>query len=224
LPAGTSRVGGSPARVFTAGSRATISSDGHEHRVEVHREESAAELVHEAVPRESKDVWRLCRVRPTSALPSGPVQVFEDDAFVVAGNVSGSAGAVLRFNLGVDPDVKIESRAPHVHQAEKGLMGGTTHVEHKVTTVVRSTRKEPVELTIYDRLPVPGADVKDVTVTLGECAPPLSVTDRSPDGGVVKGGFKVSVRLMPGEKRTLEHAYTITLPAKLEVVGGNRRE
>ena len=224
LPPGTQAVAGARGRTFTSGARATIASDGHEHRVEVHREEGPAEIVHQAVARESLDVWRVCRFTPTGALPSGPVQVSVNDAFVVAGRVGGSAGAAMSFNLGIDPDVRIESRTPHINQTEKGLMSGTTHVEHHVVTMLRSTRPEPVRLTIFDRLPRPDDDVKDLSVALVASTPPLQQTDRGPDGSLLRGGVSVTVTLMPGDTMRLEHTYTLTLPAKLEVVGGNRRE
>ena len=224
LPPGTQAVAGARARTFTSGARATIASDGHEHRVEVHREEGPAEIVHQAVARESLDVWRVCRFTPTGALPSGPVQVSVNDAFVVAGRVDGSAGAAMSFNLGIDPDVRIESRTPHINQTEKGLMSGTTHVEHHVVTMLRSTRSEPVRLTVFDRLPRPDDDVKDLSVALVASTPPLQQTDRGPDGTLLRGGVSVTVTLMPGDTMRLEHTYTLTLPAKLEVVGGNRRE
>jgi hypothetical protein len=224
LPPGTQDVGGARARTFTSAGRATIASDGHEHRVEVHREEGPAEIVHQAVAREALDVWRVCRFSPTGALPSGPVQVYEDDAFVVAGRVDGSAGATMSFNLGIDPDVRIESRTPHITQAEKGLMSGTSTVTHQVVTMVRSTRPTPVRLTIFDRLPRADDDAKDVVVALVGSTPPLQQTDRGPDGFLLRGGVAVTVTLMPGDAMRLEHTYTLTLPAKLEVVGGNRRE
>lgn len=226
LPPGTSPVRGARARVFGGVGRATIASDGFEHRVEVHREEAPATILHHAVPREALDVWRVCRFTPSGALPPGPVQVYEHDAFVVAGTVSGSAGAAMTFNLGVDPDVRVEARTPHVHQAEKGIMGGTSVVEHRVVTEVRSTRAEPVKLTLFDRLPVPMDEptAKDLQVTLLSSMPPLERSGRGPDGEPLAGGVAVTVTLMPGDAMKLEHSYTLTLPAKLDVVGGTRRE
>ncbi len=224
LPPGTRRVSGSQARVFQGASRTSIVGDGADHRVEVHRERGPATIVHHAVPREALDVWRICRYAPTGALPAGPVQVYDDGAFVVAGNVDASAGATMSFNLGIDPDIKIEARTPHVQQSEKGLMSGTSHVEHRVVTELRSTKSSPATLTVFDRLPVPDDDAKDVSVVLNSSAPPLKRDNLGPRGEKLDGGVSCTVTLMPGATATLEHTYTVTLPAKLEVVGGNRRE
>jgi hypothetical protein len=226
LPRGTSAVTGARARVYGGGRRATIASDGFEHRVEVHHEEGAASIEHRAVPRESLDVFRVCRFTPTGALPSGPVQIYEQDTFVVTSVVTGSGGATMTFHLGVDPDVKIEARTPHVQQLEKGLMGTTSVIEHRVVTEVRSTRSEPVKLVVFDRVPVPADEqtAKDLQVTLGQSAPPVERTDRGPDGELLEGGLNVKVTLMPGDAMKLVHSYTLNLPAKLDVVGGTRRE
>lgn len=224
LPPGTSGVHGATARVFTTAGSTTIASDGHEHRVEVHAEDVAVKVVHHAVPRESLDVWRLALLTPSGALPPGPVQVYEHGTFVVTGTVAGAAGLAMGFNLGVDPDVRIVSRTPHIQQAEKGLMGGTSQVEHRVVTVVRSSRAEPVELTIFDRLPVADDNVKDVTVTLTSSQPPLQRTDRGPQEQKLEGGVRAVITIMPGDTMRLEHTWIMTLPAKMEIVGGNRRE
>lgn len=226
LPQGTSAVAGARARVYGGSTRATVASDGFEHRVEVHHEEGPASIEHRAVPRESKDVFRVCRFTPTGALPSGPVQIYEQDTFVVASTVVGSGGATMTFNLGVDPDVQIEARTPHVQQLEKGIMGNTSLIEHRIVTDVRSTRPEPVKLTVFDRVPVPADEqtAKDLQVVLGPSTPPVERTDRGPEGELLEGGLHFKVTLMPGDTMKLEYTYTLSLPAKLDVVGGTRRE
>ena len=224
FPPGTIAVDGQAARVFCGRGRSTIASDGHEHRFEVHSEDVAVAVVHHAVPRESLDVWRMAVLTPGGALPAGPVQVYDDGAFVVSGSVAGTAGQPMIFNLGVDPDVRIVSRTPHLQQAEKGLMGGTSQVEQRVVTIVRNSRAEPVRLTVFDRLPVVDDNVKDITVTLTSSQPPLQRTDRGPDDAELQGGVRAVVTVMPDDTMRLEHSYLMTLPAKMEVVGGNRRE
>ncbi len=224
LPPGTHGVNGALACVFAGAGTTSIASDGHEHRVEVHGEDLAVDVVHQAVPRESLDVWRVAMLTPRAALPPGPVQVYDDGQFVVSGAVGGLVGLKMNFNLGIDPDVRIVSRTPHLQQAEKGLMGGTSHVEHRVVTVVRNSGAEPVRLTIFDRIPVVDDNVKDVTVTLTSSQPPLSRTDRGPDERKVDGGVSAVVTVMPDDTIRLEHTWIMTLPAKMEIVGGNRRE
>ncbi|HEY1099871.1 MAG TPA: DUF4139 domain-containing protein, partial [Myxococcota bacterium] len=207
LPPGTRDVDGQPLRVFGGVARTSIASDGHEHRVEVHSEDVAVEIVHHAVPRETLDVWRMAVLTPSGALPEGPVTVYDDGSFVVTGHVSSTAGQAMTFNLGVDPDVRIVSRTPHIQQAEKGLMGATSQVEHRVVTVVKSTKTEPVRLSLFDRLPTVDDNVKDITVTLTSSQPPLSRTDRGPDDAPLPGGVRAAITVMPGDTMRLEHTW-----------------
>jgi hypothetical protein len=236
LPRGTASVGGSPMAVFGASSssssssprsrsRASIPGDGNDHRVEVHEEAGDAAILHLGVPRESLDVWRACRLKTNGPLPPGPVQVYEDGAFVVAGRVDGGGGGKpLTLNLGVDADVRLQARTPHTHQAEKGLMGGTTQIEQKVVVEVRSSRKQPVKLSLYERMPVADDNQKDITVSALQSKPPAVRTDKGPRDEELKGGLRFDLTLMPNDLMVVEHSYTITLPAKSELVGGNRRE
>jgi hypothetical protein len=40
----------------------------------------------------------------------------------------------------------------------------------------------------------------------------------------VRGGLSWKINVSPGEKQRIEIVYRVTLPAKNELVGGNRRE
>ena len=228
LPRGTARVVGAAATVFGGSSsraRSSIPGDGNDHRIEVHEEEGDALILHLGVPRESLDIWRACRFSTKGPLPAGPVQVYEDGAFVVAGRVDGGGGGKhLTLNLGVDPDVRIKARTPHTQQSEKGLMGGTTHIEHKVQVEVRSSRAVPVHLSLFERLPVTDTGEKDIVVSALVSKPPAVRTEKGPRDEELKGGLRFDLTLMPGDVTVVEHSYTITLPAKSELVGGNRRE
>lgn len=225
LPRGTHAVTGAVAASFGRGGRASIPGDGNDHRVEVHAEEGDGVIIHLAVPRESLDVWRACRFQPSGALPSGPVQVYEDGSFVVAAQLKGGGGGKpLVLNLGVDPDVRIKARTPHAHQSEKGMLGGTSQVEHKVITEVRSTRANVVKLSIFERVPVADDNQKDLVVSPVTSKPNALRTDKGPREEELKGGLRFDLTLMPGDATVVEHSYSITLPAKSEVVGGNRRE
>lgn len=227
LPRGTSPLLGTHFQaVLTAAARTEVPGDGTFYRVEVRTDEGPATVEHRAVPRESNDVWRACRLEVKGApLPSGPLAVFEDDAFKVNARLDGSGpGKPIDVNLGVDPDVRVLSRTVHTKQAEKGLMGQTSRVEHQVRVELRSTTKQPVQVSLFDRLPVPADNVKDVSVTVLEERPPLQRTGKDAVGNEVAGAFEWRARLLPGDTQAFELKYAIDLPAKAELEGGNRRE
>jgi hypothetical protein len=218
------------ARLFVAAGRASVPGDGDEHRVEVHREQSTATIVHLAVPRAALDVHRASRFTVGGPLPPGPVQVYEDGGFVVASQLPLTGGGTpVQLQLGVDPDVRVVARTPHVHQSEKGLVGGTTHVDHRVVTEVRSSRRTSVTLSLFDRVPVVAEGQRDLTVgppwvkLNGNPSAPAT-TGRGPRDETVPGGLRIDVLLQPDVPATIEHGYALTLPSKFEVTGGNRRE
>ena len=216
--------------VMQAQAATDVPGDGTFYRVEVREDRSPATTEHKAVPRESNDVWRTCRLEIGGApLPPGPMAVYEDGAFKVnarldtgAARVAGSGG--VDVNLGVDPDVRVMSRVVHVNQSEKGLVSSTSRVEHKVRMEVRSTRKQPATVVLYDRLPPPADNVKDVLVNVVEEKPPIKRTGKDAFGNEGHGGFEWRITVMPGATHNVDFAYTIDLPAKAELEGGNRRE
>jgi hypothetical protein len=114
----------------------------------------------------------------------------------------------------------------HVHQEDKGLVGASTRVDHRVSVQVRSTLPADAPLVIYDRLPVPADErqEKDLEVQLLESRPAPTRTDRGPHGEALEGGLQWGVELPPGEHTAVEFTYRVTLPARFELDGGNRRE
>ena len=251
LPRGTSLLAGTSLQsVMRASSTTDVPSDGTFYRVEVRVDDGAAYIEHRAVPRASNDVWRVCRLDVKGPpLPPGPLSVYQDGAFKVnarldmpqaaltlststpPSNASAAHAAsrtnapgALDVNLGIDPDVRVLSRTVHLRQAEKGLMSQTSRVEHDVAIELRSTRSDPARVVVYDRLPVPADNVKDIVVAVLEETPPLVRTNRDAAGLEVLGAFEWRVTVMPGATQKLLLKYAIDLPAKAELEGGNRRE
>lgn len=215
------------ATVFRSSSLHTIPDDGAFWRVQAERRASDSVLELRTVPREAPEVYRFCVLpAPLTPLPSGPLAVFEDDVFRVTTTLDHSArgGQALEINLGVDTDVRVMGRVVHVHQDEKGLVSQTSRITHTVKTTIRSTASAHRDVFVYDRLPVADDDVKDIKVELVESKPPAKRSERGPDGLPLKGALSWRLVVQPGSTETIEARYTIDLPAKLELVGGNRRE
>lgn len=217
--------------VFASPARHDVPGDGQFHRLRVTEEEAAARAEWRCVPRESPDVWRFCvlAVRNEVPRPAGPLSVYREGEFLVTSALdpahAGPEGA-LALNLGVEPDLRITHRGVHVHQEDKGLVGASTRVDHRVSVQVRSTLPADAPLVIYDRLPVPADErqEKDLEVQLLESRPAPTRTDRGPHGEALDGGLQWGVELPPGEHTAVEFTYRVTLPARFELDGGNRRE
>lgn len=216
---------------FAAGSPQSVAGDGQYHRLHVTQEAAPARIEFRAVPRESNDVWRFCILAVTgdAPRPAGPLAVYRDGRFLVTSTLDPGAvgpGGALTLNLGIEPDLRLTERHVALHQEDKGLVGQVTRVTHRVRLKVRSTRPGAETLVVFDRLPVP-ADArqeKDIGVELIESRPAPVRTDRGPRGEPLAGGLSWTVEVPPGEHVVVEHAYRITLPARFELDGGNRRE
>lgn len=213
--------------VYPARGEHDVPSDGSYHRVLAFEREASAEIDFRAVPRESTDVYRYCTLSAPEGTPllPGPLHVHEDGAFRVTSRVDGSGGgARLELNLGVESALRVLGRTATLEQQEKGLVSSRSRVTHEVSVPLRSALSRPAKLVLYERLPVPDDNEDDIEVTLEESTPTPVRDDRDPRGHPLEGGMRFELTLAPGERAEVRYRYVISLPAKAEVVGGNRRE
>ena len=79
-------------------------------------------------------------------------------------------------------------------------------------------------MVVWDRLPHPADNEKDLQVQLVASSPDPVRVDQSHDGQPLKGGLRWTVTLQPNKPESVDYHYQLVLPAKAEVQGGNRRE
>ena len=114
------------------------------------------------------------------------------------------------------------ARNARVEEGSAGLLGGSTTVDHHVTIDVASSLGHPVAIEVIDRIPV--TVDKDLEIKLVSFKPAATKLEASAHGEPVRGGLSWKISVSPGEKTRIELTYRVTLPAKNELVGGNRRE
>jgi len=201
-------------------------SDGRFHRFEAFTVDGAAKEELRVVPRESDDVFRFCLLDTgKTQTPTGPLAVYEKGVFVVESELRDDAGKATReVGLGVEPGVVVKHRVVHVKQEEKGLVSADSLVDHDVELEVASHLKRIQELVVFDRLPQPADGVKNVEVELTGSQPKAERVQHGPSDERLQHGLRWRLVLQPGDVRTVKHSYRITLPAKEELRGGNRRE
>ncbi|MEW5854094.1 MAG: DUF4139 domain-containing protein [Myxococcota bacterium] len=228
LPSGTTPLTGCHFHhVYAASGRHHVPSDGVFHGVTVLKDRAPAEVDYRAVPRASQEVYRFCQIRTPTGTPyaAGPLQVYVDGQYRVTAQLQATGGAgPLELNLGVDPDVRITGRTVHVHQEEKGVVSQVSRVDHKVRVQLLSTQEKPVRVVLLDRLPQPADNEKDIQVSLISSTPEAARVDRSVDDRPLRGGLRWSLTLEPNKPAAVDYHYQVTLPAKAELDGGNRRE
>lgn len=209
---------------YDAEGRADVPSSGLPHRVTIGSAEGEARPRFVAVPREAAEVYREAEIPNPFAAPllSGPVEVFVDGALLTTSSLEHvDRGGLLRVGLGVEERLRV-ARNARVEEGSAGLLGGSTTVDHHVTIDVASSLGHPVAIEVIDRIPV--TSDKDIEIKLVSSRPIAAKLPASDRGEPVRGGLSWKINVSAGEKQRIEIVYRVTLPAKNELVGGNRRE
>lgn len=226
-PPGTTLANGTEHHhVYTAKGPRTVPADGSWHRVVVDHREATIRTEHRAVPRESFDVFRCCTVQLPDDVPllAGPVQIYVDGRFKVSSQLEGAGGGKIELNLGLEPAVRIIERRVEIKQSDKGMISQSTVVEHSVRFKLRNGLAEPIKARIFDRLPFPAEGEDDIGVVVVDSDTPPMIDHQGPRSEWVENGLNWAFDVPAGQAVEWRFEYTIKLPAKLELQGGNRRE
>ena len=209
---------------YDAEGSADVPASGRPHRVAIGSAEGEARPRFVAVPREAAEVYREAEITNPFAAPllSGPVEVFLDGALLTTSSLAFvDRGGLLHLGLGVEERLRV-ARNARVEEGSAGLLGGSTTVDHHVTIDVASSLGHPVAIEVLDRIPV--TSDKDIEIKLVSSKPASTRATQAERGHPVRGGLAWNISVSPGEKQRIEVSYRVTLPAKNELVGGNRRE
>ena len=210
--------------VYAAAGTVDVPSNERPHRVSLMTAEAPAKPRFVTVPREATEVYRRADFTNPVGQPllTGPVEVLIDGALVALTRLSYTdRGGMISIGLGVEDRVRV-ARNTHVEEGSAGLLGGSTTVEHTVTTELASSLGRAIKVEIVDRLPV--SDDKDVEIKSLGSAPAMTPYTQAELGHPVRKAFKCEVEVPAGGKVKAEWRYRLTFPAKMEIVGGNRRE
>lgn len=207
---------------YAAEALADVPSLGVFHAVAILEVETPASMTHVTVPREDPSVYRTLALAAPFSLLAGPVDVLLGGELVVSGEIEPTpAGGPLVLGLGVDETVRVARRV-RFHESSAGLLGGSSQLVHEVEVEVRNNGSLPVRVEVRERLPVPAPGQEDVEVRLLRVQP--SWEEHAQDDPPLEGGRRWIVDLAPGEVTTLGAEYAIRIPAKYELIGGNRRD
>ena len=201
-----------------------VDADGQPHVLTLVRRQGTVRRVYRCVPALDTSVYQLARFENPLGLPllAGPVRVYREGDFVVSGPLATTGpGKSVTVNLGVEPGISV-ARNVHFVETTHGLFGGDTALTHKVELEVRSKLAEAVKVEVIERVPVSHDD--DIEVKVLKVSPKAKPYGQKDRGQVIQGGKLFSLALKPGESRTCTLEYRITIPSKMVLKGGNRRD
>jgi hypothetical protein len=209
---------------YDAEGRADVPSNALPHRVHIGSAEGPATPRFRTVPRESPEVFREARLENPHKGPllAGPVDVFLDGALVTSTTIGAvDRGGFIQLGLGVEDRLRV-ARNARVEEGSAGLLGGSTQMDHQITVDLASSLGMPVAVEVLERIPV--TDDKDIQVKVIAAEPEPDAYDQADLGVPVRGGRRFRVEVPAGGKARASYTYRIKLPAKSEIVGGNRRD
>jgi uncharacterized protein (TIGR02231 family) len=201
-----------------------VPSDGAFHSLIVGRSRGPAEPRYVCVPRETQDVFREVELKNPLSAPvlGGPVDIYVDDAYLLTAPMRPTpAAGTLRLGLGVEQAVKV-ARNVRYEEERAGILKGHLELSHHITVELANRLDRPARIEVRERVPVSGEDDDDVNVVIGDVRP--SWEEWEPAERPLPGGKRWVLEVPAGEERRLQANYTIHIPPKHELVGGNRRE
>lgn len=225
LPQGQRAPGGVTAYdyAFEAEAPVDVPSDLSFHQVHLQSAEGPCQLRYVTVPRETQDVFRFAELPNPFAGPilPAPVDVYvgEDFWLTATTGFQPPSGAV-ELGLGVEQGVKV-ARNTHFHEASGGLLAGARQLHHRVEIELNNRTPRPAPVEVRERVPVVPEGEEDVRVVQVKTQPSWEELRQTTPA---RGAHCWRVTVPPGQKQTLTLSYTVELPSKLELVGGNRRD
>ena len=208
---------------YTAEGLCGLPANGRPTRLRICARQASTQTLFSATPILTPAVFREVElINPFEGpLLAGPVDIFVDGALLRTSVLRSTGhGAKVRFGLGAEDRVTV-TRNVRASETSRGLLGGTTESAHSVEIDVASSLPSPASIQILDRLPV--TDDRDIEVLLVASRPEARDYAQE-EGPPLRGGLEWMLELPPGGVERVEFEYTISLPSKSEVVGGNRRD
>jgi uncharacterized protein (TIGR02231 family) len=209
---------------YDAAGTADVPSTGRPHRVSVGAAETHALPRFVAVPREVAEVYREAEIKNPFDAPllAGPVDVFLDGALMTTAELGHvDRRGSMRLGLGVEERLRV-ARNARVEESTAGLLGGSLLVDHAITVELASSLGRKVTVEVLERVPYSGD--RDVDVKPTYARPEPERYTQAERGAPIQKGLRFLVEVASGDKAKVELGYRVTLPAKNEIIGGNRRE
>jgi uncharacterized protein DUF4139/flagellar FliG-like protein/uncharacterized protein DUF4140 len=175
------------------------------------------------VPRETQQVFRSVEAEAIDVFPPGPVDIYLGGDFLLSGTLDGAApGGTLRLALGVEERIKV-ARNTRFQESVSGMVSKSRRLEHTLEVELVNNLSREATVEVRERLPQPARLEKDIEVTVDSSSPEWE-TFKPDDSPEIAEARRWVVKLQAGEKSKLQAQYTITVPQKYELQGGNRRD
>lgn len=203
--------------------RADIPADGQWHSVSLLSEALELRVDYRLIAREDPRVFRSLSATMVSALPllPGPVDVYVGGRLELTTPWQGSGqDSPIQLGLGPEDAVRV-ARNVRYREETTGLFGGGRRVHTHVELTVASSLPREISVDVFDRIPVAADD--SVAIALESAEPTASPWDGEGNGPLLRGGLRQELHIPPGGESKATLHWHMSIGAKYEVDGGERR-
>lgn len=201
-----------------------VPSNGEHVSVPVVRGDSDARPVYVVVPRESTDVFTTVTLESPLQGPllPGPADVYVGSDYRLTAPIRATpVGSEVELGLGVEQAIKVARNSTFSEETE-GLIRGSLVLRHVVTIEVQNHLPHVAHVQVRERIPSSREGDSDVKVVVDDVRPKWEPYEQAVQP--IAGSHRWNVKLQPGAKSDLRLAYSVRIPGKHELIGGNRRE
>lgn len=191
-------------REFIIDRKYTIPSDSKPYLVDITTHTLDATFSHKAVPKLDKDAFLLANIVGWEKLDliPGPTNVYFAETYVGQSYMNtANVEDTLRLSFGRDPRVEITRRLLEEF-SDKKVVGPNRKDSYAYEITVKNNRENPVQLNLFDQIPI--SQDSDIEVTVDEIS--------GADYNLTTGRLLWLINLAPGQSATYKLAFTIKYP------------
>ncbi len=196
---------------YDIAARAKVPADGTPIKTVIGSASFEPKLEHATTPVMAEKVYLSSEMKNDSeyAFLPGKVDVFvgPDMVGVQRVNVTTVPGEIFQLSFGVDPEVKVKRE---MIKEERSKPGKKMTLRREFTTTITNNKKDPVEVTVKDRVPISRS--KEIRVDVEKMEP-------EPDSVGADGIAEWTIRLAPGEEAQITLEYGIAYPGGVAIPG-----
>ncbi len=209
---------------YSAENAITVPSDSNFHNVPLSNHSGSVELRYVTVPREESEAYRFLDLSNPlqTPLPEGPADVYVNGDYLLTSRLHTVApNGTIELGLGVEEGLKV-ARNTRFAERTSGLLKGNLGLSHEIAVDVTNNLSKDADVEVRERIPIAREGDDKVSVEVADVDPPWERFDQ--DRRQIEGAYHWRLNVPSGTTRTLKANYEITLSAKHEIAGGNRRE
>src|SRR5699024_6393299 len=176
-------VGNEYTQAYRVPGRASVTSDNQPHRFRLDEHAVDVALSARTVPRYQPTAWLYAEGdwEGELALPPGSVTLYQDDTLVGQTRFEGVApGGELASSFGVDDRITVEYELVRDDRATEGMLRKSTVLTRAHEISVSNGHSRPIELTVFDAMPVSRDDRIEVSLTDSSTQPDRRKVDDRP--------------------------------------------